>query len=116
MYYPNISERTSMEEIKRIHMEIWQYAMGNSEKPKTNYLADCVLCEYDYISRLVYYNELKEIKKQKSVAYAHLKMLLLAKEGKHTLTALGDYGTNGYRLLTQNATIKQEKSPSKFVT
>lgn len=49
MDWPKITDDTPLEEIKRIHQQIWQYVVENGEKPKTPYIQNCVLCEYGYV-------------------------------------------------------------------
>lgn len=46
MDWPEITKDTPLEEIKRIHQQIWQYVVENGEKPETPYLSDCVCCSY----------------------------------------------------------------------
>lgn len=47
MYWPEITKEIPLEEIKRIHQQIWQYVVETGRKPITPYYADCVACEYD---------------------------------------------------------------------
>lgn len=46
MYWPEITKDTPLEEIKRIHQQIWQYVVENGKKPATPYLFSCSACEY----------------------------------------------------------------------
>lgn len=45
--WPKITKDTPIEEAKRIHQQIWNYAIEHEKKPNTSYMADCVACEYD---------------------------------------------------------------------
>lgn len=50
MNWPPITKDTPLEEIKRIHQQIWQYTIDHGIKPITYiYDNDCVLCQYDTI-------------------------------------------------------------------
>lgn len=44
--WPEITEDTPLEEIKRIHQDIWDYVVKYGKKPDTPYIASCVACEY----------------------------------------------------------------------
>lgn len=44
--WPEITKDTSMEEIKRIHKDIWNYVIEHGKKPRTPYIHNCVACEY----------------------------------------------------------------------
>lgn len=46
MDWPEITKDTPLEEIKRIHQQIWQYVVENGKKPETPYRTNCVLCSY----------------------------------------------------------------------
>lgn len=47
--WPKITADTPMEEIKRIHKEIWNYVIKHGMKPLTPYFNNCVACEYGTI-------------------------------------------------------------------
>lgn len=49
MEWPKITVDTTIEEIKRIHKDIWQYVVEHGKKPGTLYINDCVACEYAWI-------------------------------------------------------------------
>lgn len=49
MEWPEITKETPLEEIKRIHQRIWDYVIEHGEKPKTPYIANCVVCESRHI-------------------------------------------------------------------
>lgn len=44
MNWPEITEETPIEEVKRIHQMIWDYVIENGEKPDTPYTINCVAC------------------------------------------------------------------------
>lgn len=44
--WPEITKDTPLEEIQRIHKEIWDYIITNGYKPTTPYLSNCALCAY----------------------------------------------------------------------
>lgn len=44
--WPKIDANTDPKEIQRIHEDIWNYVIENGHKPQTQYIFDCVLCEY----------------------------------------------------------------------
>lgn len=44
--WPEITIDTPLEEIKRIHQDIWDYVVKTGKKPNTPYRNGCVLCEY----------------------------------------------------------------------
>lgn len=46
MEWPEITTDTPIEEVKRIHQKIWDYAIKHEEKPETPYKCDCAACEY----------------------------------------------------------------------
>ena len=46
MQWLTITKNTLLEEVKRIHQDIWQYVVDNGEKPITPYVSNCALCEY----------------------------------------------------------------------
>lgn len=46
MYCPKITKDTPLEEIKRIHRQIWKYVVKIGRKPYTPYCFHCVDCEY----------------------------------------------------------------------
>ena len=46
MDWPKITKDTPMEELKRIHQTIWDYAIEHGKKPETPYFLDCVACEW----------------------------------------------------------------------
>lgn len=56
MEWPRITIKTPIEEVKKIHQRIWDYAIEHGEKPITPYLADCVACAYDAL----YENDCKD--------------------------------------------------------
>lgn len=45
--WPKITEDTPLEEIKKIHQRIWDYAIEYGHRPETPYMSDCIACEYD---------------------------------------------------------------------
>lgn len=47
--WPTITADTPIEDLRRIHKEIWDYVVANGKKPNTQYVYECVLCEYAYI-------------------------------------------------------------------
>lgn len=44
--WPRINKNTSIEEVKRIHQRIWDYAVLYDMKPKTPYYCNCAACQY----------------------------------------------------------------------
>lgn len=44
--WPEITEDTPIEEVKRIHKKIWSCVIKYGEKPITPYLNNCAACEY----------------------------------------------------------------------
>lgn len=44
-----ITVDTPIEEIKRIHKDIWNYVIEHGKKPETPYCANCIVCEYNLI-------------------------------------------------------------------
>ena len=46
MKWPKITKDTPMEELKRIHQAIWDYAIEHGEKPETPYRSNCIACEW----------------------------------------------------------------------
>ena len=44
--WPKITSETPIEEIQKIHKDIWQYTMEHGCKPYTPYHSDCACCEY----------------------------------------------------------------------
>lgn len=50
MEWPKINADTSIEEVKKIHEDIWNYAIEHGEKPETPYASDCAVCEYVIMS------------------------------------------------------------------
>ena len=44
--FPFITKDTTIEELKAIHHDIWDYAIKRGHKPKTPYVQNCVACEY----------------------------------------------------------------------
>lgn len=47
MEWPKITKDTPIEEVKRIHQQIWDYAIEYGHKPFTPYVYDCICCVYD---------------------------------------------------------------------
>lgn len=45
--WPEITEDTPIEEVKRIHRDIWNYVIEYGIKPITPYKFNCIACEYD---------------------------------------------------------------------
>lgn len=45
--WPEITKDTPIEEVKKIHQRIWDYAIEHGHKPDTPYKCNCVACEYD---------------------------------------------------------------------
>lgn len=45
--WPKITKDTPIEEVKKIHQQIWDYVIEHGEKPMTPYASDCAACEYD---------------------------------------------------------------------
>lgn len=52
--WPEITAETSMEEIKEIHKRIWDYVIEYREKPDTEYVANCVFCEFHRLAERKY--------------------------------------------------------------
>lgn len=50
MNWPKITKDTPLEEVKRIHQKIWDYAIEHGEKPSTPYRNDCAACEYCHVT------------------------------------------------------------------
>lgn len=48
MEWPEITKDTPLEEVKRIHQEIWNYVIVFGHKPDTPYPSDCAACAYCY--------------------------------------------------------------------
>ena len=49
MDWAKITKDTPLEEIKRIHQTIWDYAIENGRKPDTPYVCNCAACEWHCI-------------------------------------------------------------------
>lgn len=51
MEWPTITAETPVEEIQRIHKDIWRYVADYGWKPDTPYIKNCVACEYACLKR-----------------------------------------------------------------
>lgn len=51
MEWPEITKDTPMEELKRIHQQIWDYAIVFGYKPKTPYKSNCVACHWKSVHK-----------------------------------------------------------------
>lgn len=47
MEWPEITKDTPIEEVKRIHQQIWDYVIEQGYKPNVPYVAKCAACAYN---------------------------------------------------------------------